>query len=94
MTSKKLSGYLTPYPCEPIAPQSDRFDTEEEYAEAVKAYEGRVEAHRERVPTSLQKPRQEKSPSTSQIGRNDVTLGYMAANCQTERERQQIRKPK
>ena len=45
---EKLSGYLAPYPCEPIAPQSDRFDTEEEYAEAVKAYEGKVEAHREK----------------------------------------------
>ena len=29
---EKLGGYLTPYPFEPIAPQSDRFDTEEEYA--------------------------------------------------------------
>lgn len=37
---EKLSGYLTPYPCEPIAPQSDRFDTEEEYAEAVRGIRG------------------------------------------------------
>ncbi len=75
---EKLSGYLTPYPCEPIAPQSDRFDTEEEYAEAVKAYEGRVKAHREKCADITTKAEAGEISLYITIGRNDVTLGYMA----------------
>lgn len=75
---EKLSGYLTPYPCEPIAPQSDRFDTEEEYAEAVKAYEGKVETHREKCTDITAKAEAGEISLYITIGRNDVTLGYMA----------------
>ena len=75
---EKLGGYLTPYPCEPIAPQSDRFDTEEEYAEAVKAYEGKVEAHREKCAELTAKAEAGEITLYITIGRNDVTLGYMA----------------
>ena len=75
---EKLSGYLTPYPCEPIAPQSDRFDTEEEYAEAVKAYEDRVEAHREKCADITAKAEAGEISLYITIGRNDVSLGYMA----------------
>ena len=69
---------LTPYPFEPIAPQSDRFDTEEEYAEAVKAYEGKVEAHREKCAELTAKAEAGEITLYITIGRNDVTLGYMA----------------
>ena len=75
---EKLGGYLTPYPFEPIAPQSDRFDTEEEYAEAVKAYEGKVEAHREKCAELTAKAEAGEITLYITIGRNDVTLGYMA----------------
>ena len=75
---EKLSGYLTPYPCEPAVPQSDRFDTEEEYAEAVKAYEGRMEAHREKCADITAKAEAGEISLYITIGRNDVTLGYMA----------------
>lgn len=75
---EKLIGYLSPYPCEPIAPQSDRFDTEEEYAEAVKAYEGRMEAHREKCADITAKAEAGEISLYITIGRNDVTLGYMA----------------
>jgi len=75
---EKLSGYLTPYPCEPAVPQSDRFDTEEEYAEAVKAYEDRVEAHREKCADITAKAEAGEISLYITIGRNDVTLGYMA----------------
>lgn len=75
---EKLSGYLTPYPFEPAVPQSDRFDTEEEYAEAVKAYEGRVEAHREKCADITAKAEAGEISLYITIGRNDVTLGYMA----------------
>ena len=75
---EKLSGYLTPYPSEPAVPQSDRFDTEEEYAEAVKAYEGRVEAHREKCADITAKAEAGEISLYITIGRNDVTLGYMA----------------
>ena len=75
---EKLSGYLTPYPCEPAVPQSDRFDTEEEYAEAVKAYEGRMETHREKCADITAKAEAGEISLYITIGRNDVTLGYMA----------------
>lgn len=75
---EKLSGYLTPYPCEPAAPQSDRFDTEEEYAQAVRAYEGRVEAHREKCADITAKAEAGEISLYIKIGNNDVTLGYMA----------------
>lgn len=80
---EKFSGYLTPYPFEPIAPQSDRFDNEEEYAEAVKAYEGRVEAHREKCADIMAKAEAGEIALYITIGRNDVTLGYKAVTAKT-----------
>ncbi len=71
---EKLSGYLTPYPCEPAAPNPTASTPRKEYAEAVKAYENRVEAHRDKCADITAKARQEKSHSTYTIGRNDVTL--------------------
>lgn len=83
---EKLSGYLTPYPCEPIAPQSDRFDTEEEYAEAVKAYEGKVETHREKCTDITAKAEAGEISLYITIGRNDVTLGYMAVTAKPSKD--------
>ena len=80
---ERISSYLTSYPCEPIAPQSDRFDNEEEYAEAVKAYEGRVEAHREKCAELTAKAEAGEISLYITIGRGNVTLGYKVVPAKT-----------
>lgn len=83
---ERISTYLTSYPCEPIAPQSDRFDNEEEYAEAVKAYEGRMEAHREKCAELTAKAEAGEISLYIIIGRGNVTLGYKVVPAKTRED--------
>ena len=83
---ERISSYLTSYPCEPVAPQSDRFDNEEEYAEAVKAYEGRVEAHREKCAELTAKAEAGEISLYITIGRGNVTLGYKVVPAKTRED--------
>ncbi|WP_289873207.1 ParB/RepB/Spo0J family partition protein [uncultured Duncaniella sp.] len=73
-----LSGYPTNYPTEPHAPKRERYETEEEYAEALQEHEADIINHREKCDQLQAKADAGEITLYIRIGRNDVTLCYVA----------------
>ncbi len=70
------------FPTEPVAPQREEDETEEEYAEAVQEYGIDLQEYKDKCAGLLAKVEAGEISLAIMIGRNDVTLGYKAVPVQ------------
>ena len=66
------------FPTEPVAPQREEDDTDEEYAEIVQEYQEDMQTYKDKYAGLLEKVEAGEISLAIMVGRNDVTLGYKA----------------
>lgn len=76
---ENLQGYLPTYPNRPEEPQTDEYDTQEEYEQACKDYGQDMAAYNERCEEINRKADAGEIVLYARIERNDITLCYKRA---------------
>lgn len=73
-----VDGYPNRFPKEPAEPKRDRYDTEEDYAEALEIYSAGMQNYRERYAELLSCSEAGEITLCIWVGSKDVALGYKA----------------